>query len=251
MIHTIIPVPPPPPGTPLCYYKASYLVTHEGQNNINNHPNQDNHANYGTEIIAEMMVHQHVNGLCVVCVANMETILQQQEQQVNSDDTDECHSKVRMQFQYQVQVTSSELSLAQKRKRNTKQLQGRKSSNNDHTSNNIGLVQPSDALATLIVPPLKPSAPAQPASQHGNTSTNDTIVHATKSISTMIRFPSCVMGSIIELNEQFMNNKNDNNHRVLQLLQADPYLKGYLAIILPSGPFPPSTHDNASRIQSI
>ena len=255
---TIIPIPsqepPPPPGTPLCYYKASYLVKYLD-------PNGNNNNNKGIEIIPDMIVHQHVNGLCVVCVADLGTILQQQpsQQSLNMEtDTDATNTKNIIQFQYQVHVTSSELSLAQKRKRNTKQLQGKKLNTTTTTNNNnIGLVRPSDTLATLMIPVVPSKLLAlPPSSSNGNASTtvegNDDQV-TTTTTTAIIRFPCCVLGSIIELNEPSMHQYDDNgnesaaaghgrSHQMLQLLQSDPYLKGYLAIILPSGPFPPPHH---------
>lgn len=194
---TIRPIPPPPPGTPLCYFKASYLVSSSIDcSSSSTVVDGDDAVN---EIVADMMVHQHVNGLCVVCVANP-TAIRQQLQQDDDKGT----------FQYHVSVTSSELSLAQKRKRNTKQLQGKKNNPNNHH----GLVQPCDTLATLALP----------------TSSDTT--------TTTVRFPCCVMGSIIELNARFRT-PEEPVLLPFSLLESDPYGTGYLAIILPSGPFPP------------
>jgi hypothetical protein len=257
---------PPLPGTPLCYYKASYLVKCNDpkdsllqlETDTHHHHSQRENDDSAIEIVADMIVHQHVNGLCVICVANMESILQQHQQQQLQQSIEVDDGSNTIQFQYQVQVTSSELSLAQKRKRNTKQLQGKKNSttNTANNNNNTGLVQPSDTLATITFQSKVPSS----QSQH-----NDNASDAVKTTTTIVQLPCCVMGSIIELNEQFMNtsnnhiNNDDNdkepnysilehpshNHKgrpeVLQLLKSDPYLKGYLAIVLPSGPFPPST----------
>ena len=290
----------PPPGTPLCYYKASYLMTYRNSNETviplppNHHdpPHPPQHHQLEqsmdsdgtvTEIVtADIIIHQHVNGLCVICVANIETILQQYPQlqppppPLVHDDTRSSSNTTGSwaQFQYQVQVTSSELSLAQKRKRNTKQLQGKKNHNNnnntirtnnteaDHNKNCMdGLVQPSDTLATLWIVPTSSSSvqnSSRPPTDHTTTTTNN----------ICIRFPCGVMGSIIELNEKFLssnlmsNNNNNNNssshhhdharnsHDTLQLLQSDPYLKGYLAIILPSGPFPPPS-ELTNRIDQV
>ena len=203
---TIRPIPTPPPGTPLCYFKASYLVRRRSTCGNVDHDDDDDAVNKRTTV-ADMIVHQHVNGLCVVCVANP-TAIRQQPDDNNQDGT----------FHYHVSVTSSELSLAQKRKRNTKQLQGKK--NDPHHHHHDGLVQPCDTLATWTL--RRPNI--------NKTSSNAV---------TMIRFPCCVMGSILELNERFRTDNHNDDEPWWSLLESDPYGTGYLAIILPSGPFPP------------
>jgi hypothetical protein len=200
-----IPTPPPPPGTPLCYFKASYLVRRSSTCSIVDHDDDD--AVNKRTTIADMIVHQHVNGLCVVCVANPTAIRQQLQQQPDEGT-----------FHYHVSVTSSELSLAQKRKRNTKQLQGKK--NDPHHHHHDGLVQPCDMLATWT--------------RRSNTTTTGSNAAVTR-----IRFPCCVMGSILELNERFRTDNHNDDEPWWSLLESDPYGTGYLAIILPSGPFPP------------
>jgi hypothetical protein len=233
------------------------------------------------EIVADMIIHQHVNGLCVLCVANMETIVQQLLQWQHGTTT-----ITTAQFQYHVQVTSSELSLAQTRKRNTKLLQGKKTHHhNNHPNHNIhttGLVQPSDVLATITLTSSSSSAsaaasvsklsssPSSPPPHHhhdvGKTRDDDHLnmddgTGTTNITRIVIQFPCGIMGSIIELNESFLNvNQNDcssndpeiikcqhNGHHpkqgspdVFEILQSDPYLQGYMAIVLPSGPFPPT-----------
>lgn len=48
-----------------------------------------------------------------------------------------------------------------------------------------------------------------------------------------IQLPCCVWGSVLELNHR--------HNRTVDMLKTDPLLKGYLAVILPTGPFPPPT----------
>lgn len=66
--------------------------------------------------------------------------------------------------------------------------------------NNIGVVRPNDLLLSVGVD-----------GEHNSS------------------FPCCVFGSLLELNQNL----------TAELLQKDPLLKGYLAVILPAGPFPP------------
>jgi hypothetical protein len=239
------------PGTPLCLFKASYHVTSSSMMTTWSARNSTNDCNNSTTspiiLIPEMMVHQHVNGLCIVTVAsNMERILQQMmalrshtntttnsnSGSSSSSDHVAVQCNDRYQFQYHVQETPSEMSTAQKRKRNTKQLQGHLNppkqqqhnqsrvhlkKNNDYDTV-TGVVRPSDILATIrttSLPSQTTTGAAPPDVQ--------------------IQFPSCVLGSIIELNHQFTHAQGD----MMQLLRKDPFLTGYLAIILPSGPFPP------------
>ena len=56
-----------------------------------------------------------------------------------------------------------------------------------------------------------------------------------------LNFLCCVFGSLLELNRNL----------TADLLQKDPLLKGYLAVILPAGPFPPPTPPNQEAVTAM
>ena len=96
--------------------------------------------------------------------------------------------------------TSTSQTVGQKRKQAKKMKKGARQNNHKNIS---GMVQPGDVIATIHV-----------------------------SDGSVIHVQSCINGSILELNE---NLKSDPN-----LLLEDPLLDGYVAVILPNGPFPPN-----------
>jgi hypothetical protein len=93
-------------------------------------------------------------------------------------------------------------SAAEKRKRQSKMLQGKTV---DHA------VTPSTVIAELVL---------AEKGQQGPSKTHPTVV---------VPLRSCVWGTIVELNDRLTP----------QVLLDDPLLDGFVAIILPSGRFPP------------
>jgi hypothetical protein len=184
------------PGTPHCFFKSSFRVTLP--DTVDNADESTATAATATPrlVVSKMRVHQHANGLCVVCL--------------DSDEIDsinfgnDCRS---------VQFTVSEipdLSLAQKRKRGAQQLRGKHSKSDV----DVGTVLPTTTLCEIVTPAK---------------CTTDTVPTTATTTQSTIAVPCCVFGSVLEL-----------NHGITpSLLQSDPLLKGYLAIILPAGTFPP------------
>jgi len=137
----------------------------------------------------QQIVHQHINGLCIVTVGQL------------SLPSSTTVKSIRF-----VAKEAPPCSAAMKRKRQAKMLKGGKL--ND-------VVYPSTVLAELIL-----------EDKHFDKDNNREIE---KRITT-IPLHACVWGTIIELNRDTLTPK---------LLLDDPLLDGYIAIILPSGKFPP------------
>jgi hypothetical protein len=183
------------PGTPHCFFKSSFRVTLLPD--IIHTVDESTTAATPRTVVSKMRVHQHANGLCVVCL---------------DDEFDSIAEINDCRVQFEVSEIP-DLSLAQKRKRGAKQLRGK------HSTSNLddGTVLPTTTLCEIITP--------------ANSSvTSDTVpTIATSTSHSTVAVPCCVFGSVLEL-----------NHGVTpRLLQSDPLLKGYLAIVLPAGTFPP------------
>jgi hypothetical protein len=108
---------PPPPCTPLRYFQASYRALPPPS---------------GATITAEMIVHQHRNGLCVVTVANGAALWPHLSDPASS-----------LLWRYEVAATPADWSRGQTRKRHAKLLSS--------LANEVGVVTPHHALATLRV----------------------------------------------------------------------------------------------------
>jgi hypothetical protein len=186
------------PGTPHCFFKSSFQVTLP-DTIIDT---ADESTATPRTAISKMRVHQHANGLCVVCL----------------DDEIDSITEMNGNEDCRVEFTVSEipdLSLAQKRKRGAKQLRGKKHSTAE-SDLDVGSVLPTTTLCEIV---------------KTTKSTTDTMpTAATPTTRSTIAIPCCVFGSVLEL-----------NHGITpSLLQSDPLLKGYLAIVLPAGTFPPA-----------
>ncbi len=88
---------------------------------------------------------------------------------------------------------------------NNGSIPGAGGNNNNNHNHNDGMVKPNDLLAQIKL-------------------TNGITVNV----------PSCVCGTLLEVNDNLKQNEN------LSLLVDDPLLDGYIAVILPNGSFPPS-----------
>ena len=182
----------PPPGTPLRYFQASYHAM----------PSTESTALATTTLQAEMMVHQHRNGLCVVTVANGAQLWPH----IQAADTFSWH--------YGVTVAPAHLSMAQKRQRHSKLLQSSSATEALTGDGTDGLVTPTKPLATLQI----------------NDNVNKRgILH--------IHFPCAVLGSVLECNRAY--EQATTLEALQRLLVTDAHGTGYLAVVLPAGPFSP------------
>jgi hypothetical protein len=205
------------PGTPHSFFKASYQVQYpaaaaaaatklEGADDTTTN-------NTSTASTKTMRVHQHVNGLCVVTLG--EALLPYQDSNNNSTEatsaaTEQADDSGRNTIQFQV-LETPDMSAAQKRKRGAKQLKGRMTKTTVEAEA-AGAVRPSDQLVTIVTTSAGGQQQQQQPAPHS-------VDHR----------PCCVFGSVLELNRNL----------TIGLLETDPLLKGYLAVILPTGPFPP------------
>lgn len=153
------------------------------------------------------VVHRHANGLCIVTAGTLVEKFSGVDQKDNSI--------VKVEFRISAPDPTS---LGGKRKKKAKIM---KNSNNKNEQ--PGLIKPSDTIATVTF-------------KNGR----------------QLDLKSCVYGTILELNTKLIlsfseDDKNQGENRVddntknkvsPSLLISDPLLDGYLAVILPNGPFP-------------
>lgn len=155
------------------------------------------------------VIHRHVNDLCVVTAGDVPTWL------AGRYPTFSIHN-----IQYMVQEPPPS-SAAAKRKRQSKML---------HNKKNVAhAITPTTVIATLT---LVQETTTNNANTNGEEENDIDIDKTTKTTTqTVVTVPmyAGVWGTIMEL-----------NHGVTpQLLVTDPLFDGYLAVILPSGRFPP------------
>jgi hypothetical protein len=188
------------PDSPHFFFKSSMAVSF---NHISK--DDDNH-----DIQIPQVVHQHVNGLCIVTVADSYTLRVPPSSKVES-----------IRFVVQEAPTCS---AAEKRKKQAKMLKG---------GTVVGAVMPATVIAELTIVTMEETDDEKVndtpiASRHTSSVTKRT---------TIVPLYACVWGTILEL-----------NHRLTpELLRDDPLLDGYLAVILPSGRFPPHLPTNSEQ----
>jgi len=194
------------PGSPHRFFAASYEV-HWNDTEPNSHPAFSSHS-------LTPVVHRHANGLCVVTAG---------EQLPPSFD----------QVVFLRQASSvAHGSAAQKRKFQAKMLQGKTGTRKDTRKDNHQNDQPQQQQQQQ--PQQQPPSQSQDVVHphdtlcqiRTSTSDADTLSH-NDSTPTVIHVPACVWGTILEV--------QGHAERVIQ----DPLLNGYIAVILPTGPFPP------------
>jgi hypothetical protein len=173
-------------------------------------PNSDETIQPPTKHV-RMRVHKHANGLCIVTV---------DDQLDDVDNMTEKDDKA-YEMEFCVKEASDIGSAAAKRKRAAAML--RKKPSSRPSSQQQGEATETNTLADVVRP-------------------NDTILRihqkeATVTRERTIEFPACVFGTIMETNPHLTTDK----------LRKDPLLQGYLVVILPSGPFPPSNQMDKSK----
>lgn len=200
------------PDSPHFFFKSSYAVSLKNETNIGI---GDGSTNSATEhhdpakqrvednVRIPQAVHQHVNGLCIVTVA--ESIM---------SSLPPCSTIQTIRF---VAQEARPCSAAEKRKKQSKMLKGGKVDD---------AVLPSTVIAELVV------VVEEAEEELGHDTTTEQVPSSSPTGRTaIIPLYACVWGTILELNSRLTP----------ELLMEDPLLDGYLAIILPSGRFPPSS----------
>jgi len=198
--HTILTTTP---GSPLRQFKHSYRVQFLNQEKETNAESLSSPSSSQRQFAAmTQIVHQHANGLCVVTAGDAERL--------PSLDILE-----RIDFLVKI---ADPCSAGARRKKQSKMLRKgninycQQNAENNATAaitavDNDGIVRPDAILANLY---------CKSKSSHDTTTTS-------------IPLFAGVWGSLLELNTELT---------LTQLVQ-DPLLNGYVAVILPTGPFPP------------
>lgn len=216
------------PGTPHRFFAESYTVEYiqpldedsDDKSAGADHTCSDNdpYSNNLSTIVRNMRVHRHANGLCVVTTAGNSDAVPSGDVSATTGTTISTihdHAETKgddLQWLCCAATTLPDLSAAQKRKRAAVMLKQKQQ--RDQTLP-PGAVRPRDPLIRVV-----------------DTATT------TGGVPTI--YPSLVFGGILEVNMEL----------TMDLLRSDPLLKGYLAVILPTGPFPPPTTTVADSTQS-
>lgn len=173
----------------------SSTSTHEAADSATNNGADSDNRLLAKKVIPQVVVHQHVNGLCIVTAGDIATWL---------PDRYPNHFLENIQF---VAQEAPACSGAEKRKRQAKMLRGGKV---EH------VVTPVTVIAKLIL-----KKRAQTTDNENDDNDNKADIE--------IPIHAGAWGTIIEL-----------NHGVTPpVLMDDPLLDGHLAVIQPSGRFPP------------
>ena len=194
------------PGTPHRFFAESYAVEYQPPPG-DDKGEDDSNTIMTTKNVRNMRVHRHANGLCVVATNGLDgratgsttTTTARSSSVVVSQLENQEATTMALQWRCQ---TVPDLSAAQKRKRVATMLKQKPQQQQQQ-----GAVRPTDPVVTVTDP---------------TTTQKETTISATT-------YPAVVFGSVLEINTEL----------TLDLLRRDPLLKGYLAVILPSGPFPP------------
>jgi len=197
------------PGTPHCYFAESYRVRRLGaeDDDYGNETKKDLHRHDDCPVA---VVHRHLNGLAVVTAGNSD----------GGGDGGELASAEFLVKQAPAQ------SQGEKRKKQAKMMRsGGKGKEIEHS------VRPGDDLAVLRYSTAAPGGDGgkEPQALQQQQQQQQ---HQER------RVPCCVWGTALELNARMVKDPG--------LVDRDSLLEGYLAVILPTGPFPPPENTTAS-----
>jgi hypothetical protein len=260
------------PGTPHRYFAESYTLQLNDDHDCDNHPTpssvdgsgSSDHKSKGddnnrarmmmeaqpstaSKNLVHQVIHKHANGLAIVTVGN---ILKKSGISLD-DDYDDKNSEIAsvtvqsIEFKRQP-VASHQSSAGSKRKQQARMLKGKQVLGTGREGGGGGgIVKPTDVLAVLNV---------VVASSGSSTTTGGGRGDAGERKAKTLQLPvhAGVWGTILEINHTLLRPMSDSGsiccsggstsslaRTGLQLLSEDPLLDGYLAIILPTGPFPP------------
>jgi len=175
-----------------------------------------------------MIVHQHVNGLVVVTAGTMFCskddepciISQGTDNRQMAADPDNDKARDIQSFEYPTEVQSA----------NIEHAVSTKSEDGNRTTLSAG--EKRKLISKLVKGKKQVPHSIRP---------NDTLAVVSTTGGGKVELPSTVFGLVLELNKTLLskNDEESNNVKMKSLLKEDPLLDGYLAIILPAGPFPP------------
>jgi hypothetical protein len=237
------------PGTPHAFFAESYDVHFD--NSSREHPPAagettsrilpDQATNTTTTTtIPNWRIHKHSNGLCIVTTTSAAA--------ANDDDDTRLVSTTAVEI---VATPVPACSLGTKRKRQSKMLRGKQLQQQQQQE--LGTILPQNVLChiTTILQEEEEEQQKETAAAvvadigkegtvAGNDSTfatcgtdglsMDSSSPTTKTTRTRQQLLCGVWGTVLEVNPRL----------TVDLLRKDPLLSGYIAVILPTGPFPPS-----------
>lgn len=223
--YTRIP-PTDKPGETHSFFKESYLVSFFVNDEHNVVENDDSNGSVQRRQQKEQIVHKHANGLCIITAA---TSIELQSGSVATSSIPDTVMEVLVQ-------PSPTANQSRKKKRNqaSKMLKGKNLDGGEPSekgiATNSATVQPSDILVTLTSKTAASTQTPQALDSRssgvchqpndGNDNMDGSHCHC---------LYSCVWGTVLEVNARLN----------LEILKKDPLLDGYIAIVLPTGPFPP------------
>jgi hypothetical protein len=254
---TFVPIPSTGrPGTPHSFFQESYTV--HWNNTSNNKDDDMSDENNVMHTQPPQVVHKHVNGLVIVTAGSR--FMNAETETETTAATETTTSNMIESVNYLV-TEGPTVNANERRKIQAKMLRNKK--------NVTGVVEPSSILcravtsaaaATAAVTAATAALSSDVVSDNGNnvkmeTETNETqdpvqpqlpspTTDDAAAVTDNVGIPlySCVWGSIMEINPKLLlpADKGQNSN----LLATDPLLDGYLAAILPTGPFPPAQQNN-------
>ena len=199
------------PGTPHRFFAESYTVQYEPPLSCDGDRNHvtTRSKSIVTSVVRQMRVHRHANGLCVIATTKKDSMVDHDDDDDarNNHNTVDDHRGVLLE-EKGGGTTPKTLQWCCSPIPDLSAAQKRK-----QISSMLKQKQPNQSLPPGAVRPMDPLVTIQNTAKH-----NDKVT-----------FPAVVFGSVLELHTEL----------TMDLLRRDPLLKGYLAVILPSGPFPP------------
>lgn len=157
----------------------------------------------------QQIVHRHANGLCIVTAGE----IVKKACEVPPSDAKEATPPIHVvKVEYAVKEAEGQSVGSKRRKKMAKASNSKGSKKSGSDQGSSGIARPSDKLARIEL---------------SNGSSIDLVC--------------CVFGTILEINKNLID--------VPSLLVDDPLLDGYMAVIMPQGPFPfpPVLSDNAAH----
>jgi len=240
-----------PSGTPPSQFVESYRVYYDEDGGFEGNKSRDETAVEGGRPIA--IVHRHLNGLAVVVT----TAAAEGTDDVNSSraaSPESANAKKKKKAVVRVEFVAKEAptrSRAEKRKEQGKMLKGKKGKGKkrqrrqqtatagsggqgqeEEEEDDDGVVEPADVVANIFVEEEEEEEKEERSATEGG----DGSAPESKRRPVLVRKSECrcgVWGTVLELNRRLL----DAEHSSLVL--RDPMMEGYLAVVLPTGPFPP------------
>lgn len=224
------------PGTPHSLFQESYTVHWTNEEKLSDEIGcNDDQVEVKDDAQQQQqlpqIVHKHANGLVIVTAGNRYT---------NTAETAAAAAAANLihSVNYLIKEAPA-LNAGERRKIQSKMMHNKKITD--------GVVNPSSIMCRVVADSTTASstATADESSDDKKNETND----------NGVPLYSCVWGAVMEINARLLpallgsetekiKSPNSSSSAEPNLLAKDPLLDGYLAIILPTGPFPPKEQDD-------